>query len=1431
MASTVNATSDASFGPQLADEFDFTLLFEQTILSILPDSLFITASPIYLAHLLRKSICARSGILLWVKLTTAFCLFGIQVALAGLWRKYSLYSSSPSLAAALLSCVGAVCIAAVLVAEHRHSTRPSTLLSVFLSISTLHDVAISRSFFRRPGLYTLGCVNVASALFKAAIVVLEEVPKTSLLRRSDETHALGKESTSGFWSRSLFLWLNSTLLLGFRNIINTGDLQELGPDFSSRRLYLKFEPIWSKADKTSPRCLAKACFRTLMPAFFAVVIPRLCFLGIKFAQPFLLQRIISAIGQREQSREIVGGLVGATVLIYFGIAISKAYYKHLTYRMITMLRGVLVSAIFKKSLRLRQSDKANESAAVTLMSTDIDGIEGGLDQFHDIWASVLELALGVYLLATIVGGASFLVVLPGLITMIASVELARRMAPARVSWNEKVQARVSAMSNVLSQMKSIKMTGLTPVVSEYIQGLRVVEVNYSKKLRLLLIIMHAIASFSTSLTPIVVIAGGLFWTKFSNGLDASQIFSTLSIIALVSEPLVALLVAYPTFAGILGCFARIETFLLTDERSETRLGQRGQNNDTDECYTEDKSRTQSDAETTPVDEAASLSRAVQFQNASIAAAEGLEPILKDVNLALLSSSITMVVGPVGTGKSTLLKGILGEVNLVKGSVFVKDSSIAYCGQCPWLRNVSMRDNIVGHSDFDADWYHTVVEACLLDEDARQLAHGDETCVGSAGVNLSGGQRQRVALARAVYSRKSLLLLDDVFSALDRPTSRAVFARLFGEKGVLRLSEATVIIATHSVEYLTQADEVILIDEAGNVLEQHKPEVAKVVLKKDVVEAGGKSKDVAASAVATSAAQTREKADKGNLERQRGDLSLYAFYIKSIGYLLFGLWLCTVALSAVADKTPQIFIRIWLEKNLENKAYFAGFAVLGVSSLFFSSVMLAFYLLKLVPKSAESLHWMLLDRVMRATLCFLTSTDSGSLVNRFSQDMTLVSQVLPMAFMQVAYLAFSVLADIGIIASGAKYASATIIPFFAVTMYYLQRFYLRTSRQIRYLDLEAKSPLYTQFTETAAGLHHIRAFGWVARTLTDSLELLDYSQKPYYYMFCIQRWLELILDLCILVIAVVLVSFALTTGSSEAAIGLALVNVITLGEALSQLIKSWIDLETSLGAIARLRTFLQPDQTPVEEEDDYVPETQVPPGWPAEGAVELRALSASYSATSRPVLNDISTAIRPGQKVGIIGRTGSGKSSLLSSILGLLSSSGVVRIDGVDLSQISRQQLRSCITTLPQDPVQLAGSIRDNLDPFRTKQRGKRDQETDESAMVQALVRVDLWPHVSSHGGLDADLGSLSLSHGQKQLLCLARAILHNAQTGSRVVLIDEATSNLDEATDKRIQTVLSSAFAGCTQLVVAHRLDTVRDADIIVEMDGGRIVNVTQVNK
>ncbi|KJZ73968.1 hypothetical protein HIM_06636 [Hirsutella minnesotensis 3608] len=1442
---SAKSMTDESLGPQLGPAFDFALLFEQTTLTILPSALLLLCAPIYIYRVTRKPVCARSGWLLWVKLIGSFLLFGVEVANLTLWRLSlaSVSAYTTSLVAAALSCASAVCVGALFYTEHRHSPRPSTLLSLYLTVSLLFEAIKTRSLFRRDGLLAESSLSAAATGLRLFLLIVAEISKRSLLH--EFSRVAGPEETSGFWGRSLFLWLHSVFRMGFRGCIKIDDLQDSGTTFTSVRLLSKFEDAWSKEDKTSKESLTKACLRALKWPLLTAVFPRLCLIAFTFAQPFLLQNLVVIIGRVNLSHEAIASLFGATIIIYLGIGISKVHYLHSTYRFMTMLRGCLISAMYKKTLRLNAS-QLKEVAAMTLMSADMDGIEMGLSELHNVWASILELVLGIYLLAKIVGGACFLVIVPGFISAIASFEIARRTGPAHVAWNQKTETRVSAISNILSQLKSIKTSGLGCAIADSIQTLRVIEIDQSKTHRILWIGMQVVASVSSNVTPVVVIAGGLFWTMFSGQLNATEAFTTLSIVALASRPLATLLRAYPQIASALGCFRRIQEFLLLGEVTDQRtIGHAfwSKSAMTEASSDKQSTRTRSGGEDTRIKRTRGTrsmltlkpDRSVaELKNATIALRTGSEAVLKSVNVKLMPCNLIMVVGPIASGKTTLLKALLGEAHVMSGSVFVEYRAIAFCDQVPWLRNASIRDNILCLSPYDHDWYQSVIYACCLEEDLQALDQGDESMAGSDGMNISGGQKQRIALARAVYSRRPIMILDDVLSSLDATTSKIILSRLFAKNGLLKRTGTTVVMATHAREHLFVADSILELDGAGHISERlvlANPR-ARVPFQDEMRIVNEKrtgishfSEPFQQSDTFATSSQLDKLEDEEIREIRKGDVALYAFYLSSIGKALFGVWLVTVAVSAVSEKLPQIWIRVWLENNAKNNRYFIGYACFGVMSSLLFMAMLAFYLLKLVPISAETLHRMLLDAVMKANLGYFSSIDTGSLLNRFSQDMTLISQVLPMSVANVSYVAFCALADLAVIAAGADYAAA-IIPVFAFTLYFLQKYYLRTSRQMRHLDLGAIAPLCTQFTETAAGMQHIRAFGWQADILAQSLRLLDRSQKPHYYMFCIQRWLMLVLDLCVLGVAVVLVAFALNFAqtTSKSAIGLALVHVIGFSENLSDLIEAWMEVETSLGALSRLRRFLEKTSP---KKDSGANAYKLPEQWPQRGAIRLDSVTARYGCVSKaPVLHNVSATIEPGQKVGIVGRSGSGKSSFILVLLGLIEHSGSVTIDGVDISRIDNEHVRTRVTVLPQDPILLPGSVRHNLVPQTETSAGQ--PAVSEAAMVEALCSVGLIAHVASRGGLDADLASMDFSQGQKQLLSLVRAVLHHGSTNSQIVLLDEATSSLDRETEARMQAFMAEAFAGCTRIVVAHRPEAIQDADVVFELSAGKLIRTSR---
>ncbi|KAJ0103906.1 ABC transporter atnG [Diaporthe amygdali] len=416
--------------------------------------------------------------------------------------------------------------------------------------------------------------------------------------------------------------------------------------------------------------------------------------------------------------------------------------------------------------------------------------------------------------------------------------------------------------------------------------------------------------------------------------------------------------------------------------------------------------------------------------------------------------------------------------------------------------------------------------------------------------------------------------------------------------------------------------------------------------------------------------------------------------------------------------------------------------------------------------------------LQAPLSFFVRTDTGDLINRFSQDMTLLDQKLPSALYAALHGLLSCLADAGLIFAGAKYLAA-VIPVAVLVMYTLQVFYLRTSCQMRYLDLQAKAPLFALILGMVDGLATIRAFGWQSAFRATSFQRLDELQKPYYLMFCIQRWLALVLDLFVAASAVILVAFDILTPSSTSAnaIAISLYAIVNFNESLARLITSWTELEASLGAISRLRDFEK--QTPSE----------IP-------------------------------------KFAICGRTRSGKSSLVLALFRLLEpDSGNICIDGVDIANIPHDVLRGRLITIPQEPLLFPGTLRSNLVLARDGSIPETEPTMHQDGhLVETLTKVSLWPVVSLHGGLDTDISNFSLSHGQKQLLCLARAVVN--KTASKILILDEATSAVDQETESLIVKILETEFASHTVVSVVYRLHTVRDSDIVIVLDTGSVVEM-----
>ncbi|EXF85940.1 5'-nucleotidase [Colletotrichum fioriniae PJ7] len=753
--------------------------------------------------------------------------------------------------------------------------------------------------------------------------------------------------------------------------------------------------------------------------------------------------------------------------------------------------------------------------------------------------------------------------------------------------------------------------------------------------------------------------------------------------------------------------------------------------------------------------------------------------------------------------------------------------MAYCSQSPWLENGTLRQNILGVSILERKWYDSVISACGLEADLKVLESGDLTVIGSNGVNLSGGQKQRVALARAVYSRCKVVILDDVFSGMDAHTSRHVTNRLLGSNGLFRQHHITAVIATHNRNIMQFADNMIAIDsgrirEAGSreILANQKGYVSELGLEytsAGAIEepgADGNSKPLEEVEVKASNTQAQASQEDTDVRRKNGERAVYLYYLRNAGRKAVVMYTVSVVAWIFFSEFATVWIKWWSDSNTAapntSVGYYLGiYVMIGILGTVGASLAAWFAFLDVVANTALGLHSDLLQTVFSASLRFLSKTDGGELLNRFSEDMQLVDMDLPATMVNYTSTAISVLAKVVILAVFSQYLGITL-PFLATVLYFLQRFYLQTSRQIRLLGIEAKAPLYTHFSESVAGGATIRAFGWQTQYQERNYGHIDTFQRPNYIQNCIQAWLTFVLNLLVAALAVILVSTVVTWHDkfSASSVGVSLIMVIGFSEVLARLIQTWTKLESSVGAVARVRRFVL--ETEIETSFG---KASLLPEWPQSGALSFSQVSASYSSGDEMVLKGVTLTIEAGHHVAICGRSGSGKTSLVLSLLQMMhATGGNIKLDGIDIATVMQDALRSRINVVSQDPFLVPGTIRFNIDPFGVV--------SNDGEISQALEKVGLWDIVLRQGGLDKDMNPVAWSAGQKQLFCLARAMVRK----SKVLILDEATSSVDIATESVMQNIVDTEFAGCTVLAVMHRLGHVGQYDKVALLGDGEVL-------
>ena len=839
--------------------------------------------------------------------------------------------------------------------------------------------------------------------------------------------------------------------------------------------------------------------------------------------------------------------------------------------------------------------------------------------------------------------------------------------------------------------------------------------------------------------------------------------------------------------------------------------------------------------------------------------------LSCIDLTIKKGELVVVVGPVGSGKSSLLLAALNELpSALHGSVRVATGesgearSTAYCAQSAFIISATVRDNIVFSNPFDQTRYAKVIADCALDSDIASFSHGDMTVVGDKGINLSGGQKARIGLARALYSEKDVYLLDDPLSAVDTHVGK----HLFEQAICAALRGKTVVLATHQIQYLEspRVDRVVVVAEGRIVAsgkfsdlrgderlqryfsEQQQEEEAERV---DEAVEGRPSSASASSAtelrrrartLSSSSARDDKSAEEGSAKADKEEVAgilvaedrasgsvtaaTYMEYGKHLGGPLVCVGLVLIMSSAqVFSILANYWLSHWSRQSAEEQMQmsylttYIGFVVATVVCSITRSVVV----FSACIAASGKLHNVLLRSVVNTKILFYDSNPLGRVLNRFAKDVSACDDLLPATLYDFTQCFLMCIGAILVVCGAVPYIFLSLIP---IVYYFLslRSYYLKTSREVKRLESLSRSPIFSHLTESLDGMVTIRAFDRVGDFQNQSKLLLNSNVRGYFAFVSIGRWLGFFLDVAVVVLLVaatygsVLAKENGVGGVDNTAIAVGIMYIIQLTGLFQWMVRQSAECESLMVAVERILQFSRLEPEGSWHEEGTMLAAEAAGQWPQSGAIECTGLVASYRDDLPAVLKDVSFRITGGSRVGIVGRSGCGKSTLVSTLLRLVDiKQGTVTIDGVDILSVGLHDLRPRLSVIQQNPFLFSGTLRDNLDPW------KRHSDAE---IWTALDCVCLKAFVEQVGlEHSTDEGGLNFSTGERQLLCLARAILQR----NKILIMDEATANIDSETDQRVQEAIKSQFRGCTILSVAHRLVTCIEYDIIIVMADGRL--------
>lgn len=1404
---------------------------------------------IYVTSIPKKKALQSSSLFIGKQMINLLCIATLvaEVIDAAWHGKFEFQIVSPA-----LMVYGMIMAYILLEVEHNRGFRRSTVLIIYWFFSLVVAGVRTYTLVERlkSGVDSKEYLRVGISIGYAAFVVLSA--GLSFKREPPFVFEGNKpcpESSANLFSILTFSWLNSIMRLGFSRPLVDDDLYGLNPEDQAPLLAIKFKKAWEIECKRPKPKLLRALSRAFGPTMYIAAIFKLLQDLLAFVQPELLNLFISYISDRnnilEEDRpkqeigwEIACGMFGVALIQ----SISLHQYFHRVYKTGMRVRSGVMTAVYDKSLKLSNSSRQTSTSGeiVNLMAIDAQRFMDVCNYLHMLWSAPLQIIVSLSLLFRLMGPSVFagfgvMILMIPLNMVIASKErsISRRLM-------KKKDTRIRQMSELLNGVKVMKLYAWERAFNAQVTKSRTLELADLKKAS----ILRACSTFSWTIAPFLVsLATFAIYTGTGNDLTPQKAFVSLALFNLLRFPLAMLPMVITSAVQAQVSIKRLKDFLLLEETSPDNI------------------------QRLPPPSVPNPAQPVMtIENGMFAwKLDGFntKPALKNINIQAFPQSICAVVGPVGCGKSSLISSMLGQMEKMQGRVTIT-GTVAFVPQTPWIQNATLRDNILFNLPCEPDRYQKVLDACALTRDLSILPAGDMTEIGEKGINLSGGQKARVSLARAVYARASVYFLDAPLAAVDTHVGRHIFDHVIGPEGLLK--DDCRIFVTNSIQYLPQCDQVVCMDNAGEIREQgryndlvdaggtfskfideHGTDAPIVEDEPERVESrvksGSKFNDITEK-MPVLPPKISKLSDDDNAEKQKlnektpligerlvkkettrkGQVlwSIYKKYFRAIGFCTVFSVMWLYSLAYVANIGTNYWLKTWSdcdEPNLlfdrpavckeSNGVFIAVYGILGLGyslMVFSASIAQAF---GGVAASAR-FHKNMLGTVLRAPMAFFDTTPMGRIVNRFSGDIYTVDEMIPRTLSSLISCMMQVLSTIIVISISSSVFIAAIIPL-AIMFFMIQRYYVQTSRQLKRLESVSRSPIYAHFGETLSGAGSINAYSMGPLFISENENKVDYNLQAYYPSVSANRWLAMRLEFlgnCIIFFAAIF-SVIEDTNIDASMVGLALTYAMSVTQTLNWMVRMATELETNIVAVERIDEYCV-----IDTEKPAILPYRPPLSWPKTGEIEFQNYSVRYREGLDLVLKGIDCKIRDGEKIGIVGRTGAGKSSLTLAILRLLEpSGGKIIIDGEDITKIGLEDLRSKLTIMPQDAVLFAGTVRSNIDPFNAYDDETLWKALEISHMKKAIQALD--------DGLNAEVAESgdNFSVGQRQLLCLTRAVLRK----TKVLILDEATAACDLDTDDLIQKTIRNVFADTTVLTIAHRLNTIMDSDRILVLDHGII--------